>query len=240
MSASHLPRIAATLLLSAVALGGLAARAEQAPRYDQISLQAQAQRDVVHDVMRVTLYSEMQDSDPAALAAKTTRALNAATTRARQVAGVTVQTGSRASTPVYGKDRSRRVVAWRERAELHLESADFAALAALVAQLQGDLQVSNQHFVISQTSRKTVEDSLMQEAIAAFRARAQLAVEAFGATGYRLVSLNLESAGFRPVWMRQRMVSAMMASADSAEPQQIEAGSSEVGVTASGVIEIQR
>jgi len=238
MYLSRLPRIAAALLLSAATLGSPPAWTNEAPRYDQISLQAQAQRDVVHDVMRVTLYREAQDSDPAALMVQTTRALNAATARARQVSGVTIQTGSRASYPVYGKDH-RRIIAWRERAELHLESSDFAALAALTAELQGDLKMASQHFMISKTSRKTVEDSLIQEAIAAFRARAQLAAQAFGGKDYRLVSLNLDSVGFRPVLMHQRMASAMLASGDGMESQQIEAGSSEVGVTASGVIEIR-
>jgi len=235
----RLPRLAAALWLSVTVLSSTTAHAHEEQHYDLISLQVQAQRDVPHDVMRVTLYSDMQDSDPAALATKTTRILNAATMRARQVSGVTLQTGSRSSTPVYSKDR-RRVVAWRERAELRLESGDFPALAALAAQLQGDLQFSSQHFLISKASRKTAEDSLIREAIAEFRERAQRVAEAFDAKSYRLVSLNLDNVGFRPVVMRQRMDSPLMSSSASAESQQIEAGSSVVSVTASGMVEIQR
>jgi len=237
-------RFICALLLSSAALFSLPAHASnpaiEALRYNQISLQAQAQRAVVHDLMRVTLYSEAQDTDPAKLAEQTTRVLNAATSRARQVAGITIQTGSRASHPVYGKD-GKRINAWRERAELHLESSDFAALAALAARLQGEnLQVSHQQFMLSKALRKTHEDSLMQEAIAAFRERAQLATQAFGGKDYRLVSLELDSTGFRPITLRQRVVAApMSASVSSSAYQEIEAGTSEVSITAAGVIEIR-
>jgi len=233
--------VAAPLLLCAAALGSLPAHVAQAAdnRYNQISLQAQARRVVAHDLMRVTLYSEAQDADPAKLAEQTTRVLNAATNQARQVPGITIQTGSRASHPVYGKD-GKRIIAWRERAELHLESSNFAALAALAAQLQGEnLHVSRQQFMLSRARRKSHEDSLMKEAIDAFRERAQLATQAFGGKDYRLVSVELDSAGFRPVVLRQRVAAAPMSvSASSSAYQEIEAGTSEVSITAAGVIEI--
>jgi len=240
MRLTPLPQLAATLCLyTATLLTALPAHADTAARYNQISLHAQAQRNVVHDLMRVTLYTESQDSDPARLAQATTRVLNAATVKARAVAGVTVQTGSRASHPVYGKD-NQRITAWRERAELQLEAGDFAALAALTAELMETMKIASRRFMISPASRKSHEDSLIEEAITAFRARAQLATQAFGGKDYRLVSVNLDNTGFRPLVMRQRMAAPMMASApSSAAYQEIEAGTSEISVTASGVIEIR-
>jgi len=218
---------------------GAGAQAQETPNYNQISLQAQAQRDVVHDLMRVTLYTEAQGSDAAKLAADTTRVLNAATERARAVAAVRVQTGGRTSYPVYEKNRTR-ITAWRERAELQLESSDFAALAALVAELSDTLQMGQRSFAVSPARRKAVEDELIGEAIAAFRARAQLAVEAFEGQRYRLVSLNLDSGGLRPrpVYAQRMMMAADMESA-AGPAQEIEAGTSEVLVTASGVVELQ-
>jgi len=197
MRLTPIPRLAAMLgLCAATLLPALPAHADTASRYNQVSLHAQAQRNVVHDLMRVTLYTESQDSDPARLASAITGELNAATVKARAVAGVTVQSGSRASHPVYGKD-SQRIVAWRERAELQLESGDFAALAALTSELMDTLKIASRHFMISPASRKSHEDSLIEEAIAAFRARAQLAAQAFGGKDYRLVSVSLDNAGFR-------------------------------------------
>jgi len=234
-------RLSALLQLAVAFCAGAALLpAQAAPQYHQITLHAQAQRNVVHDLMRVTLYSESQDADPARLAEATTRVLNAAIVKARAASGVTVQTGSRASSPVYAKD-NQRVTAWRERAELHLESSDFAALAALTSELMATLKIASRQFIISPASRKTHEDSLLLDAIAAFRARALLAAQAFGGSGYRLVSVSLDGGGFRPLVVRQRVAAsglASMASSASYTYQEIEAGTSEVSVTASGVVEV--
>jgi len=238
-SIRHLQPVAVFLAIFLL-LAALPAHADPAPRYNLISLNAQAQREVVHDLMRVTLYTESQDSDPARLADVTTRVLNAATVKARAIAGVTVQTGARASHPVYTKD-NQRITAWRERAELSVTSADFAALAALTSDLMGEMKIASRHFMISKASRKSHEDSLIQEAIAAFRARAQLAAQAFGGKDYRLVNLDLNGTGFRPLATRQRVASSAYASMSTSATtyQEIEAGSSTVSITASGVIEIQ-
>jgi len=213
-------------------------QAQQSPRYNQISLQAQASADVVHDLMRVTLYYEVQDSDPVKLAAQATRALNAATLAARKIPDVTIQSGARASYPVYGGRDNRRVVAWRERAELQLESRDFPALAALTASLQEEgMHMAHRQFLISKTRRAENEHMLIQQAIAAFRARAQLATDSLGAKAYRLVKLDLDSSGFNVIARRQMAVATLSASS-VAQPQEIEAGTSEVRMTAHGVIEV--
>jgi len=232
-------RFAHTVLFLAASLGA-GAQAQETPNERQISLQAQAQREVVHDLMRVTLYTEAQGLDTAQLAEQTTRILNAATERARAVAAVRVQTGGRTTYPVYEKNR-QRIAAWRERAELQLESTDFAALAALVASLSGEMHIAQRSFAISVAQRKAVEDELIVEAIGAFRARAQLAVSAFEGKGYRLVSLNLDSGGLRPrpVYAQRMVMAADMSESAAGPAQEIEAGTSEVWVTAAGVVELQ-
>jgi len=103
-------RFAHTVLFLAASLGA-GAQAQETPNERQISLQAQAQREVVHDLMRVTLYTEAQGLDTAQLAEQTTRILNAATERARAVTAVRVQTGGRTTYPVYEKNR-QRIAAW--------------------------------------------------------------------------------------------------------------------------------
>ena len=60
-----------------------------------------------------------------------------------------------------------------------------------------------------------------------------------GGTGFRLVSLNLNSGGFRPPMpMRMEAMKGMAMMSDAAPAQEIEAGSSEVSVSADGVIEV--
>lgn len=94
---SAISRLAAAVTLCAASLSAVA---EEAPRYNQVSLHAEVSQQVAHDLMQVTLYSENQGSDPAKLAAETTSVLNAAVADARKVKGVTISLGSRNSYPV--------------------------------------------------------------------------------------------------------------------------------------------
>ncbi|AHL76752.1 hypothetical protein CH92_17285 [Stutzerimonas stutzeri] len=202
--------------------------------YNQISLHAEASSEVAHDRMHVTLYSEAQHEDPAQLAAQTTQAMNKALQRARQAKGIVVSQGSRSSYPVY-EEKGQQITAWRERAELRLESGDFAALSKLTGELMQDLKMGGMQFSVSDAIRKQNEDALLKNAVAAFRARAQLATEALGGADYRIVSLNLGSGGgYQPV-----MRNFAMKSMDSMPTPEVEAGTRQVSVSADGVIEVQ-
>jgi predicted secreted protein len=232
-----LPRFATALLLSATTLLSATAMAEDA-RYNQVALRAEVNQEIAHDLMQVTLYSEAQNSDPAALAAKISKTLNASLAQARKVKGVSVASGSRNSYPVYD-DKGQKITAWRERAELRLESADFSALSKLTGEMLQTLKMGGMNFSIADDTRKTHEDALLKDAVAAFKARAQLATEALGGSGYKLVSLNLNSGGFqRPMPMRMEAMkgAAMM---DASVTPEIEAGTSQVSISADGMIEVQ-
>lgn len=230
-------RYACTLLFSATSLMSAATLADDA-RYNQVSLRAEVSQEIAHDMMHVTLYSEDQNSDPAALAAGITRTLNAALAEARNAKGVTVAMGSRNSYPVYD-DKGQAITAWRERAEVRLESADFAALSTLTGRLLDDLKMGGMDFNIAPQTRKTREDALLKDAVAAFKARAQLATDALGGSGYKLVSLSLSSGGFQPPMpMRMSAMKGASRMEDAVTPD-IEAGTSQVSVNADGVIEVQ-
>lgn len=203
-------------------------------RYNQVSLRAEVSQEVPHDRMQVTLYTESQHSDPAQLAGETTRTLNEALQRARQAKGVTVSQGNRSSYPVY-EEKGQRIVGWRERAEIRLESGDFAALSKLTADLMQSLKMAEMQFSVSDAVAQKTEDALLKEAVAAFRARAQLATEALGGKDYRLVSLSLDGGGnFQPL-RGPRMKAAMM---DAESMPEIEAGSRQITLNANGVIEV--
>lgn len=226
-------------LLALAALASLPALADSAaPRYNQVSLRAEVSREVPHDLMQVNLYSEVQHTDASQLAGETTRRLNAAVERARKAQGVKISLGSRNSYPVYDKDGSR-IVAWRERANLHLESTDFSALSQLTADLLGDLKMGGMEFAVADATRRKHEDELLREAVAAFKARAQLATEALGAHGYRLVNLDLNGSGMHPPIPMRAAAMKSMGQLEAAQPQEIEAGTSQVGINAEGVIEVQ-
>ncbi|TBU97341.1 SIMPL domain-containing protein [Stutzerimonas kirkiae] len=223
------------LLLLAAILGSSCAFAD-APRYNLVSLRAEVSSEVAQDRMHVTLYSEAQHKDPARLAAETTEALNKALERARQDKAITVKTGNRSSYPVY-EENGQKITGWRERAELQLESSDFAALSRLTGELTQTLKLGGMQFSVSDNLRRQNEDALYKDAVAAFKARAQIVTQSLGGKDYKLVNLNLNSNGggyYTPV-MR---ASAMKASMDAAPIPEVEAGTRQISLSADGVIEV--
>lgn len=233
----HFSRSLALLALSAGTLTSLPALAADELHYNQISLRAEVSQEVARDLMIVTLYSESQNSDPAKLAAKITSTMNKALGQARQVKDVTLRQGSRNSYPIYD-DKGQKITGWRERAELRLESSDFAALSKLTGELLGDLKMAGMDFAIADPTRKASEDALLKDAVKAFKARAQLATEALGGKGYKIVNLNLNSNGYPQPYLRAPMM-MKAASMDSAPvTPEVEAGTSQVSMTADGAIEV--
>ena len=227
----------ALLTLGAAALTSVPALAD-AVNYNQVSVHAEVNQEVSRDLMNVTLYSEAQNTDPAKLATEITATLNKALGQARQVKEITIRQGNRNSYPIYD-DKGQKITGWRERAELRLESADFAALSKLTGELLGDMKMGGMDFSISKPTRKASEDKLLKEAVTAFRTRAQLVTEALGGTGYKVVNLNFNTSGYPQPYLRAPvMMMKAERSADAAPSQDIEAGTSDVTVAADGVIEV--
>ena len=235
---STFQRTAAVLTLTLGTFASLPALAEGI-NYNQVSLRAEASQEVPRDLMIVTLYTEAQNSDSAKLAAEITTTMNNALNQAKQVKEVTLRQGSRNSFPIYD-NKTQKITGWRERAELRLESTDFAALSKLTGELMQTLKMGNMQFTVANATRKTSEDALLKDAVNAFKARAQLASDALGGKGYKIVSLNLNSNGYPQPYMRGAMMMKAAAPAmDSAPTPEIEAGTSEVSMSADGVIEVQ-
>lgn len=232
----HMSRRSTALLLSCGLLASLPALAEE-PRYNQVSLRAEVSKEVPRDLMVVTLYSEAQNSDPGKLAKDITETMNKAMQQARQVKEVKISQGSRNSYPVYS-EKGEQISAWRERAEIRLESADFAALSKLTGDMLKTLKMGGMSFSIADATRKKEEDALIKDAVAAFKERAQLTTEALGGSTYKLVSLNLNSGGFVRPPMRMEAMKAASFASDSVTPD-VEAGTSQVTMNADGVIEVQ-
>lgn len=231
-------RTAAVLTLTLGTFASLPALAEGI-NYNQVSLRAEASQEVPRDLMIVTLYTEAQNSDSAKLAAEITTTMNNALNQAKQVKEVTLRQGSRNSFPIYD-NKTQKITGWRERAELRLESTDFAALSKLTGELMQTLKMGNMQFTVANATRKTSEDALLKDAVNAFKARAQLATDALGGKGYKIVSLNLNTNGYPQPYMRGAMMMKAAAPAmDSAPTPEIEAGTSEVSMSADGVIEVQ-
>jgi predicted secreted protein len=226
------------MLLAAGLMASLPVLAEE-PRYNQVSLRAEVSKEVARDLMSVTLYSEAQNSDPGKLAAEITRTMNKALEQARSVKDIKISQGSRNSYPIYDT-KGQRITGWRERAELRLESTDFPALSKLTGELLQDLKMAGMDFAIAPATRKASEDELLKDAVNAFKSRAQLATEALGGKGYKVLNLNLNSSGYPQPYARGpvMMMKASM-DAEAAPSPQVEAGTSQVSMNADGTIEVQ-
>jgi predicted secreted protein len=121
--------------------------------------------------------------------------------------------------------------------ELRLEASDLAAAAQLVGRLQQTLVVRSMAVRLSPAARRAAEDALVAEAIAAFHARAEIVRQSMKASAYHVRELTVATApgpGPRPLMMEQRAMQAAPA------PVALEAGQSQITVSASGSIQLER
>lgn len=222
--------VRAALLCWLVPLAALAQEAAP-PLFNLVTLSAQAEREVANDTLHATLAAEAEGADPVQLADGVNRAMRRALDVARGYGGVKARSGSYQTYPVYDKSRIAR---WRVRQELRLESADFGAATELIGKLQSILVVAQLSHGVSGEARRQAENSLFEEAIAAFEARARLARDALKAKGYRIRDLNLSGGG--PVPPRPLAMRAM--AAEVAAPA-LEPGATRIAVTVSGTVQLQ-
>ncbi|MGQ0511728.1 MAG: SIMPL domain-containing protein [Betaproteobacteria bacterium] len=225
------------VLALAAAATGLAANAQAPePRFNQVELQAEASREVQNDLMTANLYAEA--SDPSA--AKVADQLNRATAEALKLAGsekaVKARSGYSQTYPV--NDRNGKVTGWRGRSEVRLESKDTKAMAALIARLQASMQLSGVSFSVSPDLRRQTENDLINEAVAAFKARADIAAKAIGGRAYKIRRIGLNTGGMQAS-PRPMLARGMAAQSAEVSTPVFEAGTSVVNVVAAGTVEVE-
>ena len=220
--------------LASLVLAGAALAADPAPRYNVVELQAEAQREVPNDTLSASLYVELNDVNPAALADAINKAANDALRVAKDYKNVRVRSGSNQAYPVYTKGKLQ---GWRGRAEIRLESKEFQAASGLIGKLQASMQLGSLGFSVSPEARRQAESELIVEAIGAFRARAEIARAALAGRSYKLQRLNLNSGQSAPP-PRYAMARTMAAGAPEVAAPDFEGGSSQVTVIAAGAIEV--
>lgn len=213
--------------------GAFAAEPVQ-PRYNTVEFQAEAQREVQNDLLNASLYVELNDASAAALASAINKNVNDALRVAKEYKGVRVRSGNNQTYPVYSK--SNQLQGWRGRAEIRIEARDFEAASGLIGKLQAKLQLGNISFSVAPETRQSVEDELIVEAISAFKARAEIVRTALAGRGYKLQRLSVNSGSNVPE-PRFAMARAAASSQEVTAPN-LEAGISQLTVTANGAIEV--
>ena len=203
--------------------------------YNLIGLTSEAREEVPNDWMRAVLALEVRDRDPARLAQALNRRVGQALAKARAFTEVRLQ--SQGYQTLAEMDEKGKFVTWRGQAQIAAESADFDRLGKLIGELQAEgLVVQAIDFTVSPKRRQEVEDALTQTAIGAFRQRARLAQQALGATGFRVVDLQIdggpEGAPYRPV------VRMMSAAKQDAVPLETQSGTTSLVVRVNGRVQL--
>jgi predicted secreted protein len=193
--------------------------------YNLVRLDASATAEVKNDQMRVDLVVEHNARDAGALPELVNSDMRWALEASAKRSAVRAQTGEYSTQPEYA---STRIVGWRAIQELRLEGEDFAAVSALVTELQQKLQVRSMSFVPTRATRLKAEAE-----------RAKLIAESMGAKGYEVVDINVGSAP-EPMLYRTRGVSMMAMAADAAPaPVAVESGTASITVSVSGQIQLR-
>lgn len=233
-------RLLAHLALGATALGvvsalSVAASAEHEDAKNRVSFAVERSRDVSNDWATAMIGVSAEDSDTARLANRVNETMRWALDTARSAKGVEVKSGGYQTQPVYEKGK---IVRWSASQDLVLESSDVDALSELVGKLQQKLLLRSIGFSVSPEKRREIEDALIDEALAAFQARAKRVAAGLAARDYELVTLAIQTPGGGgpvPVYRAR----AMAMESDFATPS-FESGQSALDVRIDATIELER
>ncbi len=230
----------AAVLLSAATFDGRLAFAQDpltaagSQDTNLVALQAESERDVTNNQISSVFAAEAEGPDPATLAASVNRRMNAALALVKGAPAVAARSGTYQIHPIYGPDS--RLSGWRARQDLTLESVDISAAIELLTRLQTVLTIRGLSFGLTATARRTAEDELIAEALAAFQRRSALVSSSLQAKGYRVRKLDIEASGGTPP---PRPVAFALTQRAATNPGvSAEAGSSRVTVRVIGQIQL--
>jgi len=232
----HVLRNLILLICSASVAFSSVAVAETAVANDQVSFQVEVGRDVGNDRMVAILNAAAEEKKPANVADRINTDMTWALGQAGANKLVTSRSGSYQTYPVY---EDRKIVRWRGRQELQLESQDVGQLSQLVGTLQSRLQMQSLQFSVSPDRRRSVENELIEQALEAYQARAEIIRKSLGAKTYRLLDINIHSSGQSPVIPMRAEVVSTLSRASVSKPA-LEQGTSRVKVQVSGKIRLLR
>ena len=231
-----LPMVAVLLVVAVPLFASASAQAQERAEtlFNLVTFSAQAEREVANDTLTAVLAVDSEGGDPVGLADNANRAMREALKIAQGYRSVNARSLNYQTWPVYDK---ARIVRWRVRQELRLESRDFAQATELIGKLQSSLVVASLAVGLSPETRKLAENSLIAEALAAFHERAAILRDAQKAKSYRTKELQVNAGG----GAQPRMYAAQRGGIASSQvaPPAVEPGASSIQVTVSGTVQLQ-
>lgn len=233
------PRRACALLFVATACAAATAQAQMAfPQQPAVTVTASATATVPNDRLQAWLRAEAENASASAAASEVNATIGRALAEAKAFPSVKSASAGYSTFQVSDKAKAQR---WRVVQTISLESSDFAAAATLISRLQDKegLLLSGMGFSISEKTRRDAEDSVTQQAIKEWQARAQGAAQGLGFASWRPGHLVVQTGDGGRVMPLAR---AQAMSAPGGAPVALEGGTTDVTVTVSGeaVLEQQR
>ncbi len=208
--------------------------ADPADRYNRVTFQSVASREVPNDLLVARMGIVINGKEPARIAQKLTSALNAALKKAEAYPKVAASSGDQHTEAVY--NRQNQLVGYRGRAEIRLESRDFEAMAKLIARLQSGMQVTGMDFGVAPETRKQVESALIADAENDYKKNAQAISLLLNGTGFKLVNQVISQSGSEAPGYE--FYEVLADKAQSNKPLNLTGGKSEIRVQITSTIEI--
>lgn len=212
---------------------GASALAQDAPLVPVpvVTVGATASTTVPNDRLHAWLRAEGENASAAVAAANVNARVARVLAKLKALPAAQVSTSGYTSQHLAEKGKPPR---WRIVQTIKVEGADFAAIGDAVARLQAEdgVLLSGISFGVSDELRRRTQDAVTQQAIAAWRARAQAAAQGFGIAGWRPGRIAIQAGD--PIRPYPMMARGEMAMAAAPAPVPLEAGSTEVSVTVSG------
>jgi len=196
----------------------------------ELSLAETAAREVDNDRFTAQLEARATAADPTAAQAELNALMAEALAAIPADAALEAETGAYDVRPLSDDDRVER---WLARQTLTLDGGDRTAVVDAVATLQGlGLATQGLGARLSEARADAVRDELIRAAIAAMRARAEVAAQALDQEVAGWLAVRIDGARTAPRALRAE---AMMA---DAAPPALTVGTTTVRVTVEGTAEL--
>jgi len=227
---SRIVAVAAGGWLAAAGAANLHAQVPAALSQSAVTVSASSTVTVQNDRLQAWLRTEAESANPAAAASQVNAAMAKALASAKAYPAVKVAIAGYSTQQVSDTQKPSR---WRVVQTLSLDSGDFTAAATLISRLQDDdgLLLSGMGFSLGDKARRDAEDSVTQQAIKSWQARAQQAAIGLGFAGWRPGHVTVQTGEGGRVYPMMR---AQAMSSGGSAPVAIEAGTTDVSVTVSG------
>ncbi|ULJ69998.1 SIMPL domain-containing protein [Wielerella bovis] len=209
--------------------------------YNVLSFRESASFSVDNDTMNIVLRVMETGKSRVEVSNRVSRRVNAVLARARSNKTFEVESGNRSVYPEYNDKRV--ITSWTDTAEIRVKSTDFDALSKLAADSQNDAMLDNVYFSVSPKKHEDAVNQASEQALQAFRLRAQNMSRSLGFSAYKIVRVDLNQSfeNSESVMMAAPMTASMRnmsAKYQATDVMQTSAGKREIRQTVNATVQM--